>query len=297
MKLTFEEFKEYIREELSRFYQEQADVQVRKVMKNNGLCLTGISLSSDKSNLSPTVYLESYYYRYCRGESLEDMFSDIVMTFEKNALSQGFDVGEFLDFEKAGKRIFYKLVSFEKNRELLKEVPHRRVMDLAMLYAYSVSSPEMGNGSVLIRNEHMKRWESSEEELHRIAAENTPRLFEAKLCSMLEMLEDCGKNLDLGLFQDNLYVLSNVSGINGAACMLYPHILEMIGDKIQASFYLLPSSVHELIIVSGENDIYADRLLEMVREVNGCVVSLEEILSDNIYFYSREDKELNLITA
>jgi hypothetical protein len=89
-----------------------------------------------------------------------------------------------------------------------------------------------------------------------------------------------------------MYVLTNYKGINGASCLLYPEILDQIGDKLNADFYILPSSIHELILIIDDGKMNPISLREMVCEVNQTQVAADEVLSDQVYYYSREKQRI-----
>ena len=92
--------------------------------------------------------------------------------------------------------------------------------------------------------------------------------------------------------QDVMYVLTNSLRNYGAACLFYPHVLEMVGEMLKEDYYVLPSSVHEVIIVPESKALDADEMSEMVVEINETQVEPEEVLSDHAYFYQRDSKKL-----
>ena len=116
--------------------------------------------------------------------------------------------------------------------------------------------------------------------------------------ALREMLKEKGENADcekgngnllLGNTseRDGMYILSNTLRSYGAACIAYPHILEMIGEILQRDYYVLPSSVHEVVIVPYSSGLDIRELDEMVREINVTQVAEEEVLSSHAYLYRR----------
>ena len=91
-----------------------------------------------------------------------------------------------------------------------------------------------------------------------------------------------------------MYVLSNKEKTMGAACILYDSILTLIGERLQDDFYILPSSIHECIVVPMNITTTKKELQEMVREINATQVIPEEVLSDEVYTYTREIHRLAL---
>lgn len=91
-----------------------------------------------------------------------------------------------------------------------------------------------------------------------------------------------------------MYVLSNKLKNYGAACIAYPYILDMLAGVLKENFYVLPSSVHEVIIVPESSQIRQSELERMVREINETQVPEEEILSNHAYFYYAQEGKLQL---
>ena len=89
-----------------------------------------------------------------------------------------------------------------------------------------------------------------------------------------------------------MYVLSNKSKLNGSGCILYQNLLRSLGKKLESDFYILPSSVHEVLLIPADDQDSYEELTAMVQEVNATQLANEEILSDHVYYYSREAEKL-----
>ena len=91
-----------------------------------------------------------------------------------------------------------------------------------------------------------------------------------------------------------LYVLSNVKRCFGAAWMADEEVLRSIAGILQKDYYILPSSVHECLILPAQADTDRESLRDMVREINQSEVEPEEVLSDNVYYYSMKEGSLGI---
>ena len=150
-------FEEFVNEIINRLEQKlQMEVQSKEVLKNNGLKLTGVCVVSPESNMSPTIYLNGYYEEYRVGRDMNNIVEDILNGFEKNASTINFHPNSLMEYEKAKERIVFKLVNKERNQELLKEVPYREYLDLAIIFYYLVDDSHQGLASIIIRNEMME---------------------------------------------------------------------------------------------------------------------------------------------
>lgn len=295
----YDEFEEKIVDCVRARLDQEVGIEITEVTKNNGVVLKGLSLKESDSSISPTIYLERYYAGYRDGRSMEEIADEIVDVYHRGNLGAFFDVADFLDFEKAKTRIVYKLVNYEKNKVLLKQIPHKPFLDMAVVYYYLLENDRLENATILIYNNHLESWNVTLNEIDQLAKENTPLLLKADLRSITEVLyqiirsrneEDAEKFLELENETESdpiMYVLSNKSKIFGAAAILYDDVLKNFSEKMQKDLYILPSSVHEVILIPKEESMEWEKLQEMVKEVNSTQVEDVEILSDSVYCYQR----------
>ena len=216
------------------------------------------------------------------------------------------DKNKFLSYDNVKENFVYKLVNTEKNRELLEDVPHIGFMDLSIVFQCMISQEEFGTASILVHNIHMKLWDVTKEDLYRAAEENTQKLmpYEIKsmaevLCEIMESEDPEGYDHEEGMeqFSDSvpMYVLSNRNRVDGAACILYPNLVRDFADKVGSSLYIIPSSIHELLLLPTENDEGSAEIKGMIREINDTQVSEEEILSYSLYYYDREEGKITML--
>lgn len=212
-----------------------------------------------------------------------------------------------LDFSCLRNKICFKLINAEKNRELLKEIPHLPFCDLAVVFYLLLKQDESGQLTTLIQNKHMHMWGLTLEEVSRLASENTTRMMPAVLELISEVLkkierEELGENVgeerthELPEEQLPMYVLTNEKGFNGAGAMLYPSVLEQAAQRIGGDLLILPSSVHEVILLKAENRQDWNWLREMVCSINAEDVPEEDVLSDNIYLFERHIGKVRVVT-
>lgn len=290
--MTYQEFKDSTIHTISTKLGPDFKIALQDILKNNDTHLDGLVILSEHSNVSPTIYLNYYYRQYLSGRSLSDIYEDILISYRKNALTEKIDISFFTDFCKVKKHITFKLVNYERNKELLSRVPHVRYLDLAIVFHCLLNHTAAGYGTILIHHHHLSFWNISTEELYTLAMENTPKLLPYHLQSMAEVLADlfCGDALssaDADFPPFAMYVLSNTGKINGSGSILYKDLLADIADKIGSDFYILPSSIHEVLLIPVRQASSYAELSAMVKEVNAVQLSRDEILSDHVYYYSR----------
>nr|WP_296441483.1 DUF5688 family protein [uncultured Acetatifactor sp.] len=269
-------------------------VEARDVRKNNGVILHGMSVIKKGQNVAPTIYLDTFLEAYESGAAFGTIMQRLLQICEESASGEDMDMGFFRSFEKVRDRICYRLVGRDRNRELLEDMPHVGFLDMAVCFFYAYQDEAFGEGSIPVHNPHMEAWETDTAELFALARRNTRRLFPWECRTLEEVLDE----LDGPSVQEDgwiglpLRVLSNDRRAYGAACLLYPGVLEGIAEKEGCSFYILPSSVHEVILLPDDGEIVPDELKKMVAEVNRSYVAAEEVLTDSIYYFNMQKKEV-----
>lgn len=296
-----ENVKECVKERLGEGY----SVTVRKVDKNNGVTYTGLCVTKDDASVSPVVYMNGYYDTFKKGNTTPADAADHVADICRRN-RHTVNMKHFLDYKDVRGRIIYKLINTNKNRELLEDLPHMEFLDLSIVFQCLVENNEIGTATILIHNAHLKLWGVSVEELYRVAEQNTPKLRGYEIKSMKEMLceimqrNKADKKSDCGVFMEDLesgismYVLSNMHRIDGATCILYPHLLKDFSCALGSSFYIIPSSVHEVLLLPAENTGNCEEFREIIREVNDTQLMEEEILSYSLYHYDAETDEVRI---
>ena len=297
--MNFKQFCEKVYQSVVDFYGEKVIVNLQEVQKNNGVTLTGLLLAEKDNKVAPAVYLDSYFEDYKNGKKIGEIVLEVVQIYEKVRKNQQVNVEFFSDYQKAKERICYKLIHYRRNETLLTDVPHVRYLNLAVVFYYAYENPLLGNGSILIRNSHMESWNVSTEELYQQARENTERIFPADLMKMEEVIREMmDVSPDEELWDEEemvpMFVLTNRNRQFGAITILYSGVLKNLSCKMDANLFILPSSVHEVILLPDMGE-KAEFLQEMVKNVNRTQVAEEEILADSVYYYDRTLGRINLL--
>ncbi len=200
---------------------------------------------------------------------------------------------EVLPYKEMKDRVTLRLINRKKNEELLKRAPYIPYLDLAVVFCIVRAIPAIGMPAVLIRNGQLRSWGMKKEELYPLAEENTERLYPGEFRTMRSMLgncEGCLRDSDT----DMLYVLTNQFQSFGASAILYDGALSRIGETLKEDFYVLPSSVHEMLILPASMSPGRDIVRAIVQEINETQLKEEEVLSDQVYYYSKERGELSV---
>lgn len=300
-RMDMKQFVECIREKLEQ--QGLLKIELKQVLKNNGVMRCGLLLNSAGSNLAPMICLEPFFEEYGDGAGIEEIIRKILEVYN-GACREGVDMSFFLDYAEVEKMLCMELINREANAELLEGIPYREFLDMAVVYYVDYHDPGIGAGTIRVHNAHMEMWGVTEEDLWEAANINTPERKPGRVEDMedvlAEMLAEYGSE-DTGCsYRDMeknpvpILVISNAERVYGAAAILYSGVLKQAADKTGSDLFILPSSRHEVIAVPVTAWRDASELREMVMEVNRKEVRLEDMLSNKVYLYRREQDKLEI---
>ena len=288
--MNFTDFIESIRLQVSELLGDDFSIESRKVTKNNSVEYVCLVISEKGKSISPGIYLNSFYLEYINGKPVIDLARQIVDLYHEHKEFGKDGLYELINKENILDKIFVRLVNYERNKAFLEQAPFERVLDLAVTYHYLLSNGPEGMSSIKMDYTNCSFFEIDPEEMKKTAVDNTEKLFPAEFQTLSEVLKDfpCAPDPSVhGL--PSLYILSNKDRYNGSACVLYKNILERIQKTLQSGFYILPSSVNEVLIVPDALGSDEEYLKQMVSNVNRNYVPEIEFLSDNIYHYPEDD--------
>lgn len=273
-------------------------VELREVRKNNGVLLHGLTILAEGQNVAPTIYLEHFWRAYREGMTFGEVIDKLMEVYGKDAPVCSVDMEFFKDFGKVRDRICYRLVGIEENRAFLEDVPHVEFLDLAVCFFYAYQGDVLGEGSIPVHNSHVQMWGTSVAELMELARKNSARLFPWQCSTMEEVLRELiGEEGHETLLDREvpMKVLSNSRRTHGAVCLIYQGVLERIAEEFAANLYILPSSIHEVILLAENGVAEPGELKDMVVQVNKTQVAPEEVLSDSLYRYDRLKKRVEKV--
>lgn len=303
--MDIKDFVEIVKNNVQERLGKKYKVTVQKASKNNGVVYTGLCIKREGLAAAPLIYLDDFFEKYKKNcTTLSEVIEHMIRLGRKENLSV--DMKRFLNYESVRDNIVYRLINTESNRELLKDIPHIDFLDLSIVFRYLLKEKEYGSLSILVYNEHLKLWDVTVEDLYESAKENTQRLERPKIKNMVQVLCDIMKdeapdtyNNDAFVekFSDSIpmYVLSNEKRIEGSACMLYSDVIKNFADMIESSLYIIPSSIHELLLVPSEDFSDSGQFKNMIKEVNDTQVKKEERLSYSLYCYDREKDRISIL--
>ena len=299
---------EHIHEYLPDDYR-GAKVDVMERTKNNDILLHGLTIhKGDKDKEAvPIIYLEPYYNAYhLEGKDMEDIMHEIARDYQK--ISRDIPDFDFPEMTKEGIRnkVFVKMVNSRSNTESLRDLVRLPVEGGFTLTAYIDMDAFNGNAMIQITRDMAKGMGYDERELMEDAMRNTVSAHPAKLVEMHKVMMDMAGLRKLepedNLLSENsgpagdltMLILSNSDLYFGATALFYPEIKRQIADVTGGSFYVLPSSVHELIVLPDRGSHDEKALAKMVKTVNSSEVAPDEQLGNKLLYYNAAQDRLTV---
>ena len=304
--MDYENFKEQFVENLKESLYERGveDVQMREahVDKLNG-GYDAVTITPGDSNIGVTLNIDNFYKAFENGADMSEVVSkatEVAINGMEN--TPQLDVASLTDYDQMKDKLVMEVVSAEANAEMLENVPHQNMEDMAVVYRFVINSDETGRASILATNDMINAMGVTPEQLHADALENAPQIRPAQITGMSEVIaEMMGRDQAemMGIVpvdpkDEQMFVATVSDKVMGAGVLAYQDFMDQAADRLGGSFYILPSSRHEVLLVPDNGQMSLGDLESMVREVNATQVAPEDKLTDSVYHYDAEAKIFEL---
>lgn len=297
--MFYKEFVTAVIDEVSTLFPQDSTIHMEKLQKNNGVTQDALLIRLPGRSICPTIYLVPFYDDYIQGQSIKSIAQSIHDYYFEYLPDKAPNLDDLLDFDKSRQRLTFSLINYNTNVDRLKDIACVRKLDFAMIFLIDVEIEGI-QGTFTLTNEYLRLWNKSPYDLEEIAIENTPKLRPARFFSIASVLRRKFIELppEISFDPDNdlapFYVLSNDAMTRGAACIYYPDVLSDFAKKIDDDIYIIPSSIHEVLILPSSfvDDSYA--LKQIIEIVNKNELDPTDILSNNLYYYSRSNDILTV---
>ena len=288
--MDYEQFLEQVKADLREQFP-YMNVEIRNVEKLQGQSYTGISIAPEGSNTGATLDLRSQY------EMLQDgVPMDIVMRRIENLAADAVnqipqvEASTLSDYEQMKHTLIMQAVPVGPNRALLETIPHRTMEDIAIVYRFQLEHRENADATVLVTNQMLQNYGITAEQLMADASISAPQRNPVSLRSLAEVLSEMSGGMippeDVGA--PPLMVATVPGAVNGAGVMGYPDFFKDAAEQIGGSYFILPSSVHEILLLADDGSMSAQELSAMVSAVNSQEVMPEEQLGSEAYHYDAQ---------
>ena len=262
------------------------DAEVREVEKNNGVIFTGLTKTIKGANIAPTIYIEEFYEN---DKSIEEAAKMIETIIENNNVNN-FDAEGLMDWETVKDQLSARLLNKATNAEVKRDASSYGFEELIIVPVINVSINE-GAGSIKVTSRMLDRWKKSPKEVIDTALDNIKGDYEIKGMTemIMDMMEISEEDRDAfraiyGAEDEKMFVLSNKTKCCGAIAVISAK--EELEKRFPNGYVVLPSSIHEVLIVPIEDGVRESELTAMIQEVNGTQVAPEERLADRAFYFA-----------
>lgn len=294
--MDYREFVDQAAKEISRRLPEElqgAVITTREISKLQGESYYGLTVHPEHSNVGVSINPTGVYERMQFGMPYEDAMTELARVVE-NGLSERPTIraGQLTDYDFMKDKMMVQVVPTAGNEEMLSGIPHVEREDMSLVYRMVVDSNEQGMASALVTNTMLSSYGITAEQLHADVMASAPEKFPASVRSMNEVLSEI-MGIEPEMMPDEpagMYVATCNHGINGAGCMFYPGFMDQAAEKLGGDFFVLPSSVHEVILLPDKGEMTVRELETMVQEINQAEVQPADRLSDSVYHYDAKER-------
>lgn len=275
-------------------------LQLQPVWKFNDIFYMGMTICKDGNRISPIYDFEKYKKQITDGKRIEIVVEEMLKDYDKSQRRFPVSVVCFNDFSMVKDRIQIKLCKKEWNRNYIQGKISRSFLDFEILYyldVHDMFSCESEVAEIVLTEPYLQQWGVTEEQVFQAALSNLKEKNWFQIFSLDGLLQELA-----GIEQNNkvsagrgLYVLTDLSQHNyGGAALFSPEALQKAAVMANGSYYILPSSISELIIVPQSMDISPSEMRFMVKSVNQSSVERRQQLSDNVYYYDAEKGQITM---
>ncbi len=306
--MNYEEFKERLTEDLKQDLYERTGnehfVNETNVNKLQNASYEALTIRPENSPIAVSLDVQSLFKEYEGGRGYEDICGKAVDIVSNGFANQPqFNIDDFTNYDVMKEKLAIQVVSTERNADMLENIPHKEIEDMSMVCRFIVDAGPAGTGSILVTNQMLENFGVTKEQLFDDAMKYAPDLRPSEIKGMVDMIaeimgidvSEVGNEFGASVEENiPMYVATTHDRTNGAGIIAYPGFLDMAAEKLGGDFYLLPSSVHEVILLKDNPDMDPKYLESMVRDVNNTHVAPEDRLSNKVYHYDSKDKVFEL---
>ncbi len=293
-------YEKYEKELVSRLQRELGfsyNVYMQNICLNNNIRRKCLFIIEKGGELAECFTIEQYYELCNKQEDIDLIAMDIIRDYKRRkAYNDDFCADKFYNWDFVKSNIMFRIINYRANRELLQNIPHIEICDLSLVFYLLADTDVKYSKSVLINNSMLRIWGAGAKEICKNARKNTPIKLPAQFKNINGSVSEDILNVMNEYREEELpmYILTNSMAVYGASCVLYDGMLETISQKFGSGFYVLPSSLHEVILVPAYvcDKLFAKRLKRLVMTVNFEMLPQQDVLSDSIYYYSKNEKHL-----
>ncbi len=298
--MNYEQFKEQFTEDLKRNLEARghdiASIDITHTQKLNQEAYDAISVKLEDSQVGPSGNLSNLYAAYEQVGDY-DMILTRATTIMDDAISNmpSYDANQLTDYDFIKDKLVLEAVNAEKNATFLEKVPHKDMEDIAIVYRAVIGKMDDGIASLVVTNEMLEKMDVTKEQLHADALISAPEIRPVEVNTLFGTIaEILGEDVpfvpEQGSPEDKILVGTVVDKHHGAGVIAYEGFFDQQAEKMGEDFYIIPCSIHEVLLVPESMAPDIEQIKDMISNVNTCELKPEDVLSDNLYHYDSKER-------
>lgn len=278
------------------------EIITSKIVKQNDTSLTAICLKPTDSTIGTNYYVEELFKRYESGSTIPEIAKDILLHHKNSSfLANNLLIKPFItqlsSYECIKNNLTVRLLNLKANRNYLSDKVFKPYLKMNASHEFAISlcisipdSNDDEHGIITVNQQLRNMWDVTDEELFEIALLNTEKKYSCTIRSMFDVLTNLGDDSINNLPNlPSMYVMTNNVSLHGSATLLYTNSLKSFADELDSDFYIIPSSVHEVILIPTDETIDVSEIQDTITEVNRTAIAHSEFLSNQLLYYSHSD--------
>lgn len=297
--MDYETFKEEFKEDITRKLEgrgiDNVSISFQEVEKANE-AYEAMSVRQGDSRVAVSFNVENAFADFQHTGDYEGVLASATFAIaDRISHVPDINVEQLKNYDSMKEKLSIEVINADVNAELLSKIPHEQLEDMAVVYRFVVASDKDGRSSILVTNDMMDMFGVSKEQLREDALENAPKIRPAVIRGMNEMMLEMMRPEDAEMFgitdlpDDFMYVASVPDRTAGAGILAYQGFMDEAAERLGGDFYILPSSLHEIILIPDQGDMDFGAMKNMVHEVNETEVDPKDRLSDSVYHYDSKE--------
>lgn len=299
--MSFEAFTEVAQAEIKSYLPDEykdADITVRQMQKMNET-YKGMSVAKKGQIAVPNINLDQHYKDYVSGWSLEESLRRMAEQVQMELPEV--QTGWLHDYEQVKQHLFIRVCDAKENEAFLSMSPHKETDGLAISYHIAFEGLGGVKASTPVSYKMMEMYDVTATQLHADAVENSQRMNPEVYNSLGNIMMGIigGIDVDPEMMppveesgNPQVMVLTNEQSMYGASALFYPGRIEAIAADMRGDYFILPSSVHEVLLMPDDGQTDYRGLEMMVQQINAMDVAPEDRLSDHVYHYDAAEHVL-----
>lgn len=279
---------------------------IKFVKKDGGDLLNIIFAEHDDAYEVCSVHVEELYVAYQNGIRLNTIVDYICSDVLHAKSIYVYDkTKELMDYDTAKSRLFVRLINYDRNADILRDVVHKTLGDIVFTVYAIVDENEFGIVSTKVLKSMVKKWDKNEDDIFNEAIKNTyyltpPRIYkwEGVLCDESYAGESFMNDEDIcdldKSFSEN--ILSTTRKTNGAVAVFLPGVAEKIAELLDSDFYMVFTSIHEVMIHSTGSGVDPKDLKLVLQDTLRKATPSSDYLTEKIYKYNRRTHKFECVT-